>query len=96
MMKVLSVVIVIMYMSGMWVFCSKRKHLLIVLLSLEYMVLMTYLLLVNMLSIMDYNMYLLIMYLVFVVCEGALSLGIMVAMIRSYGNDYFGLYCLLE
>nr|YP_009725894.1 NADH dehydrogenase subunit 4L [Dianemobius fascipes]QHQ73091.1 NADH dehydrogenase subunit 4L [Dianemobius fascipes] len=92
----LTVLIVFMYMSGMWMFCSKRKHLLIVLLSLEYMVLMVYLLFMIMLSMMDYNKHMLIVYLVFVVCEGALGLGILVSMIRSYGNDYFGLFCLLK
>lgn len=39
----------------------------------------------------DYLMekYLLIYYLCFCVCEGALGLSLLVVMARSFGNDYF-------
>nr|UPL65968.1 NADH dehydrogenase subunit 4L [Hyalopeplus sp.] len=76
-----------MFFSGLLVFCSMRKHLLLTLLSLEYLVLFIYLLFI--LFFMNYlgNMYLIMIFLTFSVCEGVLGLSILVSMIRSYGND---------
>lgn len=37
----------------------------------------------------DYDIYILIVFLVFSVCEGSLGLSILVSIIRSHGNDYF-------
>nr|YP_010538605.1 NADH dehydrogenase subunit 4L [Sclerogryllus punctatus]UYE92199.1 NADH dehydrogenase subunit 4L [Sclerogryllus punctatus] len=89
-------VIMICYFTGIWIFCSSRKHLLVVLLSLEYMVLFTFFLLVFWLSMMNYELYFSMIYLVFVVCEGALGLGILVSMVRSHGNDYFQSFVVLR
>nr|AJW76352.1 NADH dehydrogenase subunit 4L [Cylindraustralia sp. HS-2014] len=86
---VMSLVSMIMFISGVFVYSSKRKHLLMVLLSLEFIVLGLYLVTLCYLMTMNYEMYLIIMFLVFSVCEGALGLSILVSMVRSYGNDYF-------
>nr|YP_010248513.1 NADH dehydrogenase subunit 4L [Turanogryllus eous]QTK22277.1 NADH dehydrogenase subunit 4L [Turanogryllus eous] len=88
--------IVFCYFTGMWVYCSKRKHLLVVLLSLEYMVLFTFFLLINWLGMLQYEMYFSMIYLVFAVCEGSLGLGILVSMVRSHGNDYFQSFVVLR
>nr|QGQ61705.1 NADH dehydrogenase subunit 4L [Pseudolebinthus sp. 1 RN-2019] len=85
-----------LYLSGIWVYCSKRKHLLMVLLSLEYMVIFTFVLLVNWLSMFYCGMYFSMIYLVFSVCEGVLGLGILVCMVRGYGNDYFQSFVILR
>nr|YP_009740845.1 NADH dehydrogenase subunit 4L [Atractomorpha psittacina]QID03859.1 NADH dehydrogenase subunit 4L [Atractomorpha psittacina] len=82
------------YLSGIYVFSSSRKHLLIVLLSLEYIVLSLFMLIVIYLFIVDYDYYLPVIFLVFSVCEGALGLSILVCMIRSCGNDFFNSFCL--
>nr|YP_009725917.1 NADH dehydrogenase subunit 4L [Polionemobius taprobanensis]QHQ73114.1 NADH dehydrogenase subunit 4L [Polionemobius taprobanensis]WBK17699.1 NADH dehydrogenase subunit 4L [Polionemobius taprobanensis] len=95
-MNALMMVVLFMYMSGLWMFCLKRKHLLVVLLSLEYMMLMMFMMIMLMLMSYEYSMYMLMVFLVFVVCEGALGLGILVSMIRSYGNDFFFSYSLLR
>nr|YP_009112170.1 NADH dehydrogenase subunit 4L [Glyphodes pyloalis]AIY51608.1 NADH dehydrogenase subunit 4L [Glyphodes pyloalis] len=87
--------IIIMFIVGNMIFVSKHKHLLIVLLSLEFMVLSVYFLLVMMFMYIDYDMYMLMVFLVFSVCEGALGLSILVSMIRTYGNDYFQSFNLL-
>nr|UEN66870.1 NADH dehydrogenase subunit 4L [Diaethria gabaza eupepla] len=81
--------IFIMYFVGNMIFVSKHKHLLIVLLSLEFIVLSIFFLLVIYLMMINYNMYMLMVFLVFSVCEGALGLSILVSMIRTHGNDYF-------
>nr|WNO18652.1 NADH dehydrogenase subunit 4L [Seseria sambara indosinica] len=88
-------IIFIMYMIGNMIFVSKHKHLLIMLLSLEFIVLIIYLLLMYYLSYIEFDMYMLMVFLVFTVCEGALGISILVSMIRSYGNDYFQSFSLL-
>nr|YP_011017094.1 NADH dehydrogenase subunit 4L [Orthaga aenescens]WQB62452.1 NADH dehydrogenase subunit 4L [Orthaga aenescens] len=87
--------IFIMYLVGNLIFVSKRKHLLIVLLSLEFIVLSIFFLLLMYMNFIQNNMYMLMVFLVFSVCEGALGLSILVSMIRTHGNDYFQSFNLL-
>nr|YP_009113933.1 NADH dehydrogenase subunit 4L [Gonepteryx rhamni]YP_009130923.1 NADH dehydrogenase subunit 4L [Gonepteryx mahaguru]AGG39576.1 NADH dehydrogenase subunit 4L [Gonepteryx rhamni]AHH34361.1 NADH dehydrogenase subunit 4L [Gonepteryx mahaguru]AXU98807.1 NADH dehydrogenase subunit 4L [Gonepteryx rhamni] len=91
----MKICILVMFFLGNMIFVSKHKHLLIVLLSLEFIVLSMYLLMMIYFTMMSYNMYMLMVFLVFSVCEGALGLSILVSMIRTYGNDYFQSYNLL-
>nr|NP_112430.1 NADH dehydrogenase subunit 4L [Tetrodontophora bielanensis]AAK30949.2 NADH dehydrogenase subunit 4L [Tetrodontophora bielanensis] len=76
--------------SGLWIFCSKRKHLLLTLLSLEYIVLGIFLMFFVIMS-SGYLFYSLI-YLVFGACEGALGLSILVTMSRTHGGDNFNMF----
>nr|YP_003856704.1 NADH dehydrogenase subunit 4L [Mekongiella xizangensis]ADK77645.1 NADH dehydrogenase subunit 4L [Mekongiella xizangensis] len=82
------------YFSGVYVFCSKRKHLLVVLLSLEYIVLSLFMLIVFFLLSLIMIIFFPVIFLVFSVCEGALGLSILVSMIRSHGNDFFNSFFL--
>nr|AIW64786.1 NADH dehydrogenase subunit 4L [Indopodisma kingdoni] len=82
------------YLAGVYVFSSKRKHLLMVLLSLEYIVLSLFMLVVIFLIEFDYDYFFPVIFLVFSVCEGALGLSILVSMIRSHGNDFFNSFSL--
>nr|WAR69318.1 NADH dehydrogenase subunit 4L [Dodona eugenes] len=82
-------IIFVMFVIGNMIFVSKRKHLLIVLMSLEFIVLSIYFMLMLYLNMIDYNMYMLMIFLVLSVCEGALGLSILVSLIRTHGNDYF-------
>nr|YP_010939915.1 NADH dehydrogenase subunit 4L [Aularches miliaris]WLG65252.1 NADH dehydrogenase subunit 4L [Aularches miliaris] len=84
----------LIYFSGVYVFSSKRKHLLVVLLSLEYIVLSLFFMIVIYLFSYDYDYYFPIVFLVMSVCEGALGLSILVSMLRSHGNDFFNSFCL--
>nr|QGG43679.1 NADH dehydrogenase subunit 4L [Hasora vitta] len=88
-------IIFFLYMVGNMIFVSKHKHLLIMLLSLEFIVLSIYFMLLLYLSFFDFDMYMLMVFLVFSVCEGALGLSILVSMIRTHGNDYFQSFNLL-
>nr|QOH99599.1 NADH dehydrogenase subunit 4L [Protogoniomorpha anacardii duprei] len=88
-------VIFLMFLFGNMIFVSKYKHLLIVLLSLEFMVLSIFFFLMMYLMMLEYNLYMLMVFLVFSVCEGALGLSILVSMIRTHGNDYFQSYNLI-
>nr|ALO76798.1 NADH deshydrogenase subunit 4L [Loberonotha olivascens] len=77
-----------MLFSGMIVFSSKRKHMLLMLLSLEFIVLSLYINLFLFLSLINYEYFFLMIFLTMSVCEGALGLSILVSMIRTHGNDY--------
>nr|QDP18088.1 NADH dehydrogenase subunit 4L [Monistria discrepans] len=84
----------LIYCSGIYVFSSSRKHLLVVLLSLEYIVLSLFMLIIIYLFSFNYDYYFPVIFLVFSVCEGALGLSILVSMIRSHGSDFFNSFSL--
>nr|YP_009743780.1 NADH dehydrogenase subunit 4L [Parallelia stuposa]QIE12511.1 NADH dehydrogenase subunit 4L [Parallelia stuposa]UIF93647.1 NADH dehydrogenase subunit 4L [Parallelia stuposa] len=89
MMMFMWLIFIIMFITGNMIFVLKHKHLLIVLLSLEFIVLSIFFFLLIFLSYIEYDMYMLMVFLVFSVCEGALGLSILVSLIRTHGNDYF-------
>nr|YP_010852804.1 NADH dehydrogenase subunit 4L [Argestina inconstans]WGL40210.1 NADH dehydrogenase subunit 4L [Argestina inconstans] len=78
-----------MFLFGNMIFVSKHKHLLIILMSLEFIVLSIFFSLMLYLGSVEFSMYMLMVFLVFSVCEGVLGLSILVSMIRTHGNDYF-------
>nr|AMP43777.1 NADH dehydrogenase subunit 4L [Rhagio sp. KW-2016] len=87
---------IILFLMGVIVFVSNRKHLLSTLLSLEFMVLSLFMFIYMMLSLYNYEMFFSMMFLTFSVCEGALGLSILVSMIRTHGNDYFQSFSVLQ
>nr|ALO20596.1 NADH dehydrogenase subunit 4L [Apocheima cinerarius] len=95
MIKYMYIIVIFMFIIGNLVFVSKYKHLLIILLSLEFMVLSVFFFLLMYLLMLNYEMYMLMVFLVFSVCEGALGLSILVSLIRTHGNDYFKSFNLL-
>uniref|UniRef100_UPI0030E453B0 NADH dehydrogenase subunit 4L n=1 Tax=Anomala aulax TaxID=1198227 RepID=UPI0030E453B0 len=80
---------IVMYFSGLVSFCIKRKHLLLMLLSLEYVILGLYFNLYLFLMYFNYEFYFGMVFLTMSVCEGALGLSLLVSMMRTHGNDYF-------
>nr|YP_010987365.1 NADH dehydrogenase subunit 4L [Lednia tumana]QCF39719.1 NADH dehydrogenase subunit 4L [Lednia tumana]WOL43208.1 NADH dehydrogenase subunit 4L [Lednia tumana] len=87
---------IFMFMCGSWVFVSKRKHLLLTLLSLEFMVLSMFFMLYMYLNLTNFEVFFAMVFLTFSVCEGALGLAILVSMIRTHGNDYFQSFGVLQ
>nr|YP_010994992.1 NADH dehydrogenase subunit 4L [Homoeocerus dilatatus]WOZ14000.1 NADH dehydrogenase subunit 4L [Homoeocerus dilatatus] len=83
----LNIAIIFMFFSGVIVFSSTRKHLLLTLFSLEFLVLVIFLTLFMFLLNFGFELYFILIFLSFSVCEGALGLGVLVNMIRSHGND---------
>nr|YP_010835881.1 NADH dehydrogenase subunit 4L [Onukindia connexa]WGC89400.1 NADH dehydrogenase subunit 4L [Onukindia connexa] len=64
-----------------------RNHILLVLISLEFIVLM--LLMISMIFFLKMNvLYIYVLYMTLFVCEGVLGLSLLVNMIRCHGNDY--------
>nr|WIL79870.1 NADH dehydrogenase subunit 4L [Clerus dealbatus] len=84
-----------LFLMGALSFSIKRKHLLLMLLSLEFMVLSVFLALFFMFNLLMYEYYFTLIFLSFSVCEGALGLSLLVSMIRSHGNDYFQTFNIL-
>nr|YP_009142398.1 NADH dehydrogenase subunit 4L [Squilloides leptosquilla]AKH03060.1 NADH dehydrogenase subunit 4L [Squilloides leptosquilla] len=87
---------IVMILSGMWGFVSKRKHLLSSLLSLEYMMLGIFWFLTMIFSYMGQESYFTLVFLTFAACEGALALSILVSIIRTHGNDRFSSFTSLR
>nr|YP_010284542.1 NADH dehydrogenase subunit 4L [Allotraeus orientalis]UKQ56285.1 NADH dehydrogenase subunit 4L [Allotraeus orientalis] len=81
-------VFIFMFFSGLMVFVSKRKHLLLMLLSLEFVVLSLYLNIFYYLNYLGFEYFFSMIFLTMSVCEGSLGLAMLVLMMRSCGNDY--------
>lgn len=86
----------VLFIFSLIVFVSNRKHLLITLISLEFIILILYGVIFICLNIIGYEYYYRIVFLTFSVCEGSLGLSIMVSLIRTHGNDYFQTYNILQ
>nr|YP_010487105.1 NADH dehydrogenase subunit 4L [Eupatorus hardwickei]UWI70889.1 NADH dehydrogenase subunit 4L [Eupatorus hardwickei] len=85
----------IMYFMGLISFCMKRKHLLLMLLSLEFIMLSLYFNLFLYLMYFNYEFYFSMVFISMSVCEGALGLSILVSMVRTHSNDYFQTFNIL-
>lgn len=84
-----------MLFRGIISFCLNRKHFLLILLRLEFIVLSLYFIIFLYLNFYSYELYFRIIFLIIRVCEGALGLSILVSLIRSHGNDYVQSFNLL-
>nr|WDA98584.1 NADH dehydrogenase subunit 4L [Rhagonycha przewalskii]WRO45150.1 NADH dehydrogenase subunit 4L [Rhagonycha przewalskii] len=78
-----------MCLISLIVLTLKSKHLLLMLMSLEFLVIYIYFGLFIMMIYMNYEYYFIMIFLTMSVCEGTLGLAILVSLIRSHGNDYF-------
>nr|ADO60524.1 NADH dehydrogenase subunit 4L [Lycus dentipes] len=78
-----------MFVVGLVSFTYKCKHLLLMLMSLEFVVLSIYLTMFFMFNSFLFEYYFSLVFISIMVCESALGLSILVVMVRSYGNDYF-------
>nr|YP_011017952.1 NADH dehydrogenase subunit 4l [Anidiocerus bimaculatus]WQF69864.1 NADH dehydrogenase subunit 4l [Anidiocerus bimaculatus] len=65
-----------------------RKHVLLCLLSLEFIILSLLYLILLYCLLFSYSIYIYLFFMVLYVCEGVLGLSVLVCLIRSHGNDY--------
>nr|QUB07016.1 NADH dehydrogenase subunit 4L [Cassidinae sp. N35] len=79
--------IIFMYISGTLIFVLSFHHFLFVLLSLEFIMLSIFFYMFYLFSFSCINLFFSMIFLTMVVCEGVLGLSMMVALIRSSGND---------
>lgn len=87
---------IFMIIVGIIIFVSSCKHLLSILLVLEFIVLSLFILLFTYLRYLNFEGFFSIIFLTFRVCEGALGLSILVSIIRRHGNDYFQSFRILQ
>nr|APX40846.1 NADH dehydrogenase subunit 4L [Calomicrus suturalis] len=80
--------IFMMFLAGTLSFVLNRKHLLLMLLSLEFIVITLYLNMFLYFSMMNYEYFFSMIFLSMSVCEGVLGLSVLTLMIRVHGNDY--------
>nr|YP_010352876.1 NADH dehydrogenase subunit 4L [Tropostreptus hamatus]UOF70190.1 NADH dehydrogenase subunit 4L [Tropostreptus hamatus] len=83
-------------LSGFFSFVSTRKHVLNMLLSLEFIMLGLVVGLVGVFMEVEVESYFVLYFLTFAACEGALGLSIVVALIRTHGSDFFYNFNILE
>nr|YP_009708253.1 NADH dehydrogenase subunit 4L [Figulus binodulus]QEV84367.1 NADH dehydrogenase subunit 4L [Figulus binodulus] len=86
---------IFMYVCGLTSFSLNREHLLMMLLSLEFIVVSLYFGLYLYMSFYLNEYYFMLVFLTLGVCEGALGLSLLVLMMRFYGNDYTNSFSLL-
>nr|YP_009917454.1 NADH dehydrogenase subunit 4L [Drabescus ineffectus]QLJ57902.1 NADH dehydrogenase subunit 4L [Drabescus ineffectus] len=77
-----------MYMLSLISLMMIRKHVFLCLLSLEFVVVSLLLTTSYYLIYFSFGFYIMVIMMVFFVCEGVLGLSVLVSMIRCYGNDY--------
>nr|QZZ18304.1 NADH dehydrogenase subunit 4L [Eupteryx adspersa] len=78
------------YMFFMGLFCLVliRKHILLCLISLEFIIITLLLIIMSYCLMFNHIFYMYLIMMTFYVCEGVLGLSILVYMIRCHGNDY--------
>nr|YP_271841.1 NADH dehydrogenase subunit 4L [Japyx solifugus]AAV33409.1 NADH dehydrogenase subunit 4L [Japyx solifugus] len=96
MVMVFYVVPVFILLSGVCVVIYNHKHLLVVLLGIEHVVVGGFFLVLFLLVGFDIEIYFSVVFLTFAVCEGSLGLSVLVSLSRSYGNDYFSSFSVLQ
>nr|YP_009500736.1 NADH dehydrogenase subunit 4L [Lanthanaphalara mira]AWU48957.1 NADH dehydrogenase subunit 4L [Lanthanaphalara mira] len=79
---------IFMFYFGLKTFFFNKKYLLMMLLSLEFLTLVILLLLVNLMSMFDYDLMFLIYFMIVMVCEAVLGLILLTLIVRSHGSDY--------
>nr|WRQ18182.1 NADH dehydrogenase subunit 4L [Igerna tenuicaula] len=84
----MSLVLIYLFITGLFCFIFIRNHILLCLMSLEFIVLYLLYMIFLYCLMYDYSFYFYVLFMTFFVCEGALGLSVLVSMIRTHGNDY--------
>ena len=75
---------------------GKRRHLLNVLLSLEFIIVNIFWFMAQAFSHLGGDLYFVLFFLTLAACEGALALALLVSIVRSHGSDNFGSFNVLR
>nr|YP_010891697.1 NADH dehydrogenase subunit 4L [Rhynchocinetes brucei]WJM99852.1 NADH dehydrogenase subunit 4L [Rhynchocinetes brucei] len=84
------------FVCGLYSFMSLRKHLLSTLISLEFIMLITFWMLTSSLSSVGLDVFFVLYFISFVACEGALGLSLLVSIVRSQGNEMMSSFNFLQ
>nr|ARO34928.1 NADH dehydrogenase subunit 4L [Janus compressus] len=88
--------VLILLFMGLMMFVKFSKHVLLILLSLEFFVVIMFYLWFTYFNMMNLNQFLSLYYLIFSVCESVLGLSIMIVIMRGEGADYLQGFNLLK
>nr|WES13256.1 NADH dehydrogenase subunit 4L [Fenusa (Kaliofenusa) sp. 2 GYN-2022b] len=91
----LNIYIFLLFFMGFLNLCVNRFHLLMVLLSMEFIVLIIYFYLIIYLNFFEMELFFSMFFLIFSVCEGVLGLSVLILMVRMHGNDFFQVLSIL-
>nr|YP_010241219.1 NADH dehydrogenase subunit 4L [Neostromboceros nipponicus]QTH79156.1 NADH dehydrogenase subunit 4L [Neostromboceros nipponicus]UQS76354.1 NADH dehydrogenase subunit 4L [Neostromboceros nipponicus] len=86
---------ILIFFMGLIKLCMNHFNLLMILLSLEFIILLIYMMIMFYLNMIKLEMYFNMFFLVFSVCEGVLGLSILILMVRYHGNDNFQVLSIL-
>nr|AJE61795.1 NADH dehydrogenase subunit 4L [Cephus pygmeus] len=87
--------LMLLFMTLM-IFVKFNKHILLILMSLEFFVVMMFYVWFMYFSMMDVNQFMSLYYLIFSVNESVLGLTIMIIIMRSEGSDYLSSLSVLK
>nr|WRO39597.1 NADH dehydrogenase subunit 4L [Carsidara limbata] len=78
----------LMFYYGLKMIFINGKHLLMILLTFEYLTLIIFLLMINLFMVYTYDLSILVYFLIIMVCEAVLGLVLMTLIVRTHGSDY--------
>nr|UYA96528.1 NADH dehydrogenase subunit 4L [Syrista sp. 1 GYN-2021c] len=81
-------IILLLLMVSLMIFMKFNKHILLILMSMEFFVVVMFYMWFVYFNMVDLNYFLSLYYLIFAVNESVLGLSIMIIIMRSNGNDY--------
>nr|YP_009500684.1 NADH dehydrogenase subunit 4L [Allocarsidara bakeri]AWU48827.1 NADH dehydrogenase subunit 4L [Allocarsidara bakeri] len=82
------IVCLVMFYFGLKMVFINGKHLLMILLTFEYLILVIFLLLMNLFMIYFYDISTIIYFFIVIVCESVLGLVLLTLVVRTHGSDY--------
>nr|AFY30511.1 NADH dehydrogenase subunit 4L [Zorotypus medoensis] len=95
-MKLMSMMILmVMFLIGLLKFFTVIKNFFMMLLTLEYVALILFMFMI-LVSAIGGDIYMGLVYLVFLVCESSIGVSLLVSFIRSFGNDFYSTFTGLE
>nr|YP_009114520.1 NADH dehydrogenase subunit 4L [Zorotypus medoensis]AHY35149.1 NADH dehydrogenase subunit 4L [Zorotypus medoensis] len=88
-------ILMVMFLIGLLKFFTVIKNFFMMLLTLEYVALILFMFMI-LVSAIGGDIYMGLVYLVFLVCESSIGVSLLVSFIRSFGNDFYSTFTGLE
>nr|YP_009502263.1 NADH dehydrogenase subunit 4L [Blastopsylla occidentalis]AWU48866.1 NADH dehydrogenase subunit 4L [Blastopsylla occidentalis] len=85
----------VMFYLGMKTFFFNKKHILMMLLSLEMLSLLIMSMIIFILSIYNYDSMMIVYFIIILVCEAVIGLVLLTLIVRSHGSDYIKSFSML-
>lgn len=79
---------ILIFYFGIVLFFTLKKHILLMLLTLEFISLVILIILINFLTIYIYDTRIIIYFIIIIVCEAVIGLVLLTLIVRTHGSDY--------